>query len=263
MTSQDDTLPPPRDAGTLIIVRPRLTDGVPELLMTQRAATLRFAGGAMVFPGGAVDARDRALAGRVGAGHHLPEEELAARIAAIRETVEECGLALTAAGRALPSGQAAMLRQALHRGEALEDFLAEAGVHVDFAELVPFARWCPKSWETRIRYDTRFYIATVEDRHDDLIPDGSETAGLLWSSAREMLARADRGEAHIIFPTRCNLERLAQFDTIGALIDHAAAHAPDLISPWLETRDGQEHICIQEGRGYPVTARPLHRTSRG
>ncbi len=267
MTSQDAPLPPPRDAGTLILVRPRLQDGVPELLMTQRASTMRFAGGAMVFPGGAVDARDRAFAGRIGAGGDgsglLPEDDVAARIAAVRETIEECGLALTAGGGALSLEQSLLLRQALHRGEVLEDLLAEARVDIDFAGLVPFARWCPKSWETPIRYDTRFYIAKVEGRHDDLIPDGSETAGLLWVSAREMLARADRNEAHIIFPTRCNLERLAQFDTIDALIDHAGSHAPDLISPWRETRDGEEHICIQEGRGYPITSRLLRSTSRG
>lgn len=261
MTGSDELPLPPRDAGTLIIARPRAGDGLPELLMIQRAATLRFAGGAMVFPGGAVDAGDRALAGKL-ADATIAEEELAARIAAVRETIEECGLALTDAG-ALPARQSVALREALHRGEGLETVLRDAGLRFDFTELVAFARWCPNSWEMRIRYDTRFYIATVEGGHDDLIPDGHETAGLLWSSARDMLARAERGEARIIFPTRCNLERLARFDTIDALLDHARGQQVSLISPWLEMRNGEEHLCIPEGHGYHVTSHPAHGMARG
>jgi len=261
MTGQDTPLSPARDAGTLIVVRPRAGDGLPELLMTRRADTLRFAGGAMVFPGGAIDAGDRALAEELGGA--VASVDMAARIAAIRETIEECGLALTGMGQALARGPAEALRQALHRGEGLGPLIRAGGLRFNFEGLVPFARWCPRAWETRIRYDTRFYLATVEGGHDDLVPDGSETASLLWSSARDMLARADAGEARIIFPTRCNLERLAQFDTVDALIGHARMQPVDLISPWLEMRDGEEHICIPEESGYPVTARPASLALRG
>lgn len=261
MTGPDLPILPPREAGTLIIVRPRDGDGLPELLMTQRAATLRFAGGAMVFPGGGVEAGDRALAEGLKAG--LPPSDLAARIAAVRETIEECGLALTAMGQALPRSQSDALRQALHRGEGLDALIRDRGLRFDFEGLVPFSRWCPRPEEMRIRYDTRFYLAAIEGGHDDLVPDGAETAGLIWSSARDMLARVDAGGARVIFPTRCNLERLAQFDTIDRLIDHARTHPADLVSPWIESRDGLDHICIPEGLGYPVTARPAADALRG
>ena len=58
------------------------------LVITQRAAGMVFAGGALVFPGGRIDPEDR-----VRAAQHsdLPEDDAAARIAAIRETVEEVG----------------------------------------------------------------------------------------------------------------------------------------------------------------------------
>lgn len=265
MNEENLSLPPVRDAGTLVVMRPRRGDGVPELLMTQRAATLRFAGGAMVFPGGAVDAADRLLAGELaeGAGHRVEAADMAARIAALRETIEECGLILNGADNPLPRDRADGLRAALHRGEGLGALIRETGLHLDFAALLPFARWCPRAWETRIRYDTRFYVAVTEGRHDDLVPDGSETAGLVWTSARDMLARADAGRAHIVFPTRCNLERLAQFSTVDAVVDHARTSPVTLVTPWAETRAGQEYLCIPEGLGYPVTAHLRNTALRG
>ncbi|MGE4429569.1 MAG: NUDIX hydrolase [Sphingobium sp.] len=259
------TLPPVRDAGTLVVMRPRRGDGVPELLMTQRAVTLRFAGGAMVFPGGAVDDADRLWADDLthGSGPGVEPSDMAARIAAVRETIEECGLLLTGANAPLPRDRVAMLREALHRGEELRSLIRQGGPHLDFEALVPFARWCPRAFETRIRYDTRFYVAVTDGVHDDLIPDGSETASLVWASAQDMLARADEGRARIIFPTRCNLERLAQFSTVDAVVEHARLSPPTLISPWIETRAGQEYLCIPEGLGYPVTARSTKTALRG
>ena len=69
-------------AATLIVMRDR-NDAPPELLMVERSAGMTFAGGAMVFPGGRIDAADEALAARYG------HPDAAARIAAIRETIEE------------------------------------------------------------------------------------------------------------------------------------------------------------------------------
>lgn len=255
------TLPPVREAGTLVIIRPRRGDGMPEILMTQRAKSLRFAGGAMVFPGGAVDAGDNAFASALNIG--LPVADAAARIAAVRETIEECGLALTGGGQVLPTDQAGMLRRALNAGQGLRELALSHGLSFDFEGLIPFTRWCPRPWEARIRYDTRFYITVVDHRDDRLTPDGRETTALFWSSARNMLAAADAGRAHVIFPTRCTLERLAQFSTIDALLDHVRAYEPGLISPWMETRNGTDHICIPDGLGYPHTAWPARGALRG
>lgn len=78
-TTPIDTLPIPIvPAATVVLVRDR--DGVLEVLLLQRNSKLAFAGGAWVFPGGAVDAGD--------AG----EDELErARHAACREAMEEAG----------------------------------------------------------------------------------------------------------------------------------------------------------------------------
>lgn len=248
-----------RDAGTLIVARSRR--GGVQLLMVERAATMSFAGGAMVFPGGRVDEGDRDLARSL--GFALEPVDLASRIAAIRETIEECGLALTGPERALPGDRAELVRRALRAGRSLGSVIAEQGLSFDFETLVPFARWCPPPGSASKRFDTRFYLAIAGEAHGELIPDGGETAGLGWFGAREMLDRADRGEARIIFPTRCNLERLAQFDTIDALLGHARAHPVGLVAPWTEMRDGTEHLCIPEGLGYPITSRPAGTLLRG
>ena len=103
-----DALPPAIPAATLVIFRDTPA-GPPELLMVERAKAMAFAGGALVFPGGRVDPGDHALAAVLGS----PDNETAARIAAIRETIEEAGLPIGLSP--MPSIQAfERLRAALH-----------------------------------------------------------------------------------------------------------------------------------------------------
>ena len=51
--------------------------------MVERAESMAFAGGALVFPGGRIDESDRVLGG---------DEISAGRVAAIRETIEETAI---------------------------------------------------------------------------------------------------------------------------------------------------------------------------
>lgn len=259
MTKDADS---PRPAATVIIARHN-PGGAPHFLMQERAETMRFAGGAMVFPGGAVDAADIAHAHSLAPGGDV--EDMAARIAAVRETIEECGLALAGQGGGVTAGAVQALRDALSSGKGLADAALGLGIAFDFERLVPFARWCPPANIAHKSFDTRFYIAHLDqdDVPDMLLPDGGETTRLVWHSAHEVLEEADAGRAKIIFPTRRNLERLAQCESIEALLDHARAHPLGLITPWTESRDGVDHLCIPEGLGYPVTSEPLATAMRG
>lgn len=211
-------------AATLILFRER--DGAPpELLITQRAAGMVFAGGALVFPGGRIDPDDR-----VRAAQHpeLAEDDAAARIAALRETAEEVG----------------------------SDY--GLGIH----DLTPFARWLPKHRQAR-NFDTRFYIAQVPQDAPDPQADGGETVRAFWASASDVLAMCDRSEAEIIFPTRRNLERLAQFESFQQALENALNHPTDPITPFHEERDDGPWLCIPEGLGYPVTAEKWTSVMRG
>lgn len=243
-----------RPAASLIVVRD-CEGGVPQFLMIERAASMSFAGGAVVFPGGAVDEADRAWA--MSLDRTADADDVAARIAAIRETIEETGFVPALETGAMSADQAASLRQALHAGRALADLVTDLALDFDLEGLVPFARWCPRNGVARRRYDTRFYIAVATDHGHVVEADGNETASLGWHSAGEILERASQGLATVIFPSRRNLERLAQFGSVADLLDHARAQPVSLITPWIEARDGVDHLCIPEGMGYPVTSEPL------
>jgi hypothetical protein len=96
-----------------------------------------------------------------------------------------------------------------------------------------------------------------EGAGDAAVVDGNENVRMFWATARDLLDMADRGEARIIYPTRRNLERLAQFASFAEAVADARAHRIEAITPWVETRDGEELLCIPEGLGYPVTSQPV------
>lgn len=249
-------------AATLVLIRE--AEGLaPELLMIERAEGMAFAAGALVFPGGRIDPGDHAIAGQpalLGRSSHSDIEDAAARVAAIRETIEEVGIAIGL--DPLPDAPAiAQLRAALAEGADFAALLASSGYRLDLDRLTPFARWCPNMRETR-NFDTRFYLAAAPDTAT-AEADGGESVRSLWISAASALADADSGHHHIIFPTRRNLERLATCASLEEAIAHAARHPIEPITPWIEQRDGEPWLCIPEGRGYSVTREPLSTARRG
>ncbi len=241
----------PIPAATLVLFR----DGPsgPEHLFVERATTMVFAGGAVVFPGGRVDPGDYALAARY---PHLDPIDAAARIAAVRETIEEAGIAVGI------DADVEVLRTALGESAALGPVLDTLGLSLDLDGLVPFARWCPNFKETRT-FDTHFYLARVEADHAIARVDATENTRLFWATASQVLERAAAGSVKIIFPTRRNLERLATLDGFETARAHAAALPVKTITPWLEERDGRQQLCIPEGLGYPVTSEPFDKAMRG
>lgn len=252
---ESEPLPDAIPAATLVIFRER-DGGPPDLLMVERAKAMVFAGGAMVFPGGRIDPGDRLLADTLDGD----ADDHAARIAAIRETLEEAGLAIGL--HPMPGGDTlAAMRNALHGGAAFGKVLADAGVALALESLVPFARWRPAHRDMRI-FDTRFYLAQLPVDAPRATVDETENVRLVWASARSVLDDADRGALRIIYPTRRNLERLAQFDSFAAAAAHSAAHPIVTVTPWQEDREGAPHLCIPEGIGYPVTAERLESAAR-
>ncbi|RHW18882.1 NUDIX domain-containing protein [Sphingomonas gilva] len=244
----------PIPAATTVLFRDR-ADGPPELLMVERAATMAFAGGAMVFPGGRIDPGDRRLAEL-----HAPDiEDAAARIAAIRETLEEAGIAVGL--DPLPSiDQCRAMRGRLHDGEAMSAVLGDH--RLALGELVPFARWLPAHAHMRI-FDTLFYIAAAPPGSSEPVVDATENVAARWTTAADLLAEADRGEARIIFPTRRNLERLARYASFADAVADARAHPVRAITPYAEEREGGMHLCIPDDLGYPVTSELMTGALRG
>lgn len=255
---------PPRPAATLIVFRRAAAGGPPQVLMQVRAAGMRFAAGACVFPGGAVDPADAALATTLPAPEGwdgLPD--LTARIAAIREMLEETGLAIGLKrrdGGRIDAAQAAEARALLGQHKALHPVLEAMDWQLDTAALTPFARWCPRFARP---FDTRFYLADLGTGAVDLSHEAHESQDLLWLAPGEALARADAGALSVIFPTRRNLERLARFASFGEARAHALISPLDTITPAIIEREGTSWLTIPEGMGYPVTQQRLDTVQRG
>ncbi len=236
-------------AATVVVFHER-ADGPPELLIVERAQGMSFAAGMLAFPGGRINPGDRALA----AGLTGDPDDLAARIAAVRECIEEAGLPVGLAP--VPdTATLARMRAALHGGATMGVALAAESLELDLTALTPFARWLPKLVPHRI-FDTLFYLARLPDGAPEASVDATENARLFWASADEVLAMCARGEAKVIFPTRRNLERLAQYGSFADAVADAAKYPIRPITPWLSGEGAEQRLHIAEDAGYPVTSEP-------
>ena len=229
--------------------------------MVVRSRALAFAGGAAVFPGGRVDDADYRLAARL--RHDFGNtNEAAHRIAAIRETLEETGLAVGLNGAVDAVGAKEARAMLLGEG-ALAPVLERFGWSIDWNALVPFTRWLPRGMKHERIFDARFYLADLGTGAVDVAVDATENTRLFWATARGALEAADRSEIDIIFPTRRNLERLATFADFTAARAQAEVIGAPTISPVIVEQDGTRWLTIPDGLGYPVTRERLDSAMRG
>ena len=245
----DDAIP----AATLIVARD-CAAGPPELLMVERGEGMAFAAGALVFPGGRIDEADRGLAAKLGIAD-------AAIVAAVRETLEET--AIPAGLDPMPSQAVAlMLQRELIDGTGFDQLLSAHDLTISTDALTAFARWVPKFHAVR-RFDTMFYVAGFS--FGDWSPNfiAGECSGAFWIRAQDVLDRELEGSARLIFPTRRNLERLAQHDSVAAIRADALAYPIEPVTPWVEAHEGEQHITIPDHLGYPVTRERLDGLWRG
>ena len=243
-------------AATLILLRD-VPGAAPELPMVGRGAHLAFAASRMVFPGGRIDSDDRMIASRpefLVEGPAIDPDDLAHRIAAIRETIEEIGLAPAVSGIE-DVAMLAAVRVALHGGEPLSLILERFSLRIDPHQIHPFARWRPDHELSR-RFDTRFYIARAPEI-GEAIADGTESSHCVWGSAESHLAAGA-----MIFPTIRNLERIAQAQDFDSAVALARRYPIEVVTPWFEQSDGDRWLCIPDWLGYPVTRQLMTEVDR-
>lgn len=239
-------------AATLVVVRER-SGAAPELLMVERAKGMAFAAEALVFPGGRIDEHDSTLASGQADG--------AARAAAIRETIEET--AIPVALSPVPDVDLARhLQTALLDDEPFGALLDRHRLSLDMDSLIAFARWVPQFHATR-RFDTMFYLAKAPGPEWKPNIVAGECSQALWTTAADALESDRRGDARLIFPTRRNLERIAQHSSFAQMAADARANPVEPVTPWVEQIDGENFITIPQGIGYPVTRERLDGLWRG
>lgn len=235
-------------AATVIIARDA-TDGL-EVLVIERAKGMGFAGGAVAFPGGKVDATDSPSGPGFVGFDRLDPTDATGRVTAAREAFEEAGILLSA-GPPVDAGLRRVLRaESDTHAIGFAELLARIG-HVLHAEaLRPFARWLPPPGLHK-RFDTLFFVAALPEG-EVMLADGHEAVNAHWARPAHLLADADAGRSSLLFPTRCNIARLGQFGSVAALL--ADSTLPPFIQPDVSA-DGW--LTIPEGVGYPYTRERL------
>lgn len=248
----------PRLASTLIVLR-QAPGGLLQTLMVVRNSRASFAGGALVFPGGALEQGDRDVAGEMAVGWpHLAVEEIALRIAAVRETFEESGILLACRDNGSPvdPGTASRLLELSRRDPAFDFFgmLRADGLRPGIDALVPFARWITPPIRPK-RFDTHFFLA-VAPEGQQVVPDFTETTEALWINPKAASGGSADRPFKLVFPTRMNLSRLAGGASIDEIVRAARATAIVPVMPeYIETADGI-FIRIPEEAGYPGSLFP-------
>jgi 8-oxo-dGTP pyrophosphatase MutT (NUDIX family) len=222
-----------RPAATIVLLRDD-AQGLPrpelEVFMVVRHHAIDFAAGALVFPGGRVDENDFALARNQALcpnPNGLDVEAMAFRLAAIRETFEECGVlfARPAAGAALIDGTALREVERTHRAPLAEGQISFADVLTAF-NLLPatdllahFAHWITPRHQPK-RYDTQFFLAEAPAEHL-AVHDGAEAVDSVWLSPRQVLADTASGRFKLVFATQMNLTKLATYGSSAEAIEAA------------------------------------------
>jgi 8-oxo-dGTP pyrophosphatase MutT (NUDIX family) len=193
-------------AATVVLVR----DGAQglETLMLKRDSRLAFAGGAWVFPGGRIDAEDFPDGERSDDPDALLD---AARTAAVREALEEAGLA------------------------------------VDRDALVWFAHWTPAHASPR-RFATWFFLAPAPE--GTVVIDDGEIREHEWIRPADAVARRDAGEVELVPPTYVTLHDLAEYDTVAAAVAGFGTGEPPFFVTRIARVDGGLVSLWQGDAGY-------------
>jgi 8-oxo-dGTP pyrophosphatase MutT (NUDIX family) len=220
-------------AATVVVLRDG-ADGL-ETLLLRRNASLVFAGGMWVFPGGRIDPDDLVAATPLDRGGSSTQE------GATRDTS-------TAPASAVPDehgddpdpGRTAAARRAAVR-EAAE----EADLALDPAALVWFAHWTPPPITIK-RYATWFFATPAPPDQREVTIDGGEILDHGWVRPADALARRNALEIELAPPTWITLEHLARHpDTATALAAMRAAPPEYFATRFVKVGDGA--VAVYEG----------------
>jgi 8-oxo-dGTP pyrophosphatase MutT (NUDIX family) len=263
-------MPEPRPArlsATVLLVRD--TPLGLEVFMVERHHQIDFATGALVFPGGQVDAADAdpALAARCAGAARLDDEARTLRVAAIRETFEESGvlLARRRGETALVDAQAlrnieARHRAALHAGErTLAEIAAAEDLELALDLLVPFAHWITPVFMPK-RFDTWFFLVAAPPDQVAL-HDGHESVDSLWITPADAEAARSAGRRTIIFPTLLNVRKLGRAKTVAEAFANARSGPIVTVLPRIEKRGETPTMVLPADAGYDVVEAPLAEVS--
>jgi 8-oxo-dGTP pyrophosphatase MutT (NUDIX family) len=158
-----------------------------------------FFGGLWVFPGGGVEPIDEGPLAAAAVSMPDGASDHRWRAAALRETVEEVGLAIT---REPWSGPL------VASGEEVFGRVLAGGTTLDGHRLQLLSQWVTPA-EAPTRFDARFYLTTIEG-DPPLVAHPEEVIDLTWTTPSNALRRGQEGNWAMVTPTLHHLEWLAR-----------------------------------------------------
>lgn len=255
---------PSRPSATIMLARDG-ADGI-EVFMVVRDRPMDGAMGAVVFPGGKIDAEDRVVAWD-GLVPPQPAPPLAYWLAALRETFEEAGVVIARAetsreGSLAPEQARAIVlghrNRLLDRAVTFADILTGERLVPALDHMVHFAHWqtplgLPK------RFDTHFFLVRAPAGQEP-IHDGREMVDCFWTSPARMVAEAAAGKRTLVPATRMNLDLLAESRTVAEAMQRARARRVVMVRPErFQTETGGWAVRIPAEAGYRTTVIPSSR----
>lgn len=243
-----------------------------EVLLLRRHAQASNMAGMYVFPGGKLDAADTTLGStrlldQSDSDLHRSLNEPSTDaptasglyVAALRETLEECGLLLAEAQNPSTAAVDALRARALLRsGMGFGDMLSTLQLRLQTRQLAPWSRWITPltpTLSTR-RFDTRFFVAPAPDgqmaRHDE-----QETTASIWLTPRTALEQYRDGQIDLVPPQIMTLAHLAQHGDVASVLTAARRQPPPTILPEAFDRDGMRILCYPGDEQHSVRERAL------
>jgi 8-oxo-dGTP pyrophosphatase MutT (NUDIX family) len=228
--------------------------------MVRRNDQVAFMAGAFVFPGGRVDPGDglQPADDCCDGWENLPvfpdltaAEEVAFRVAAIRELEEEAAILLARGTNGLVDAEAARrIRVRLGEAAPLASAVKAEGLRFALDALVPIAHWVTPEIEIR-RYDTRFFLARLPDGQEAQ-HDAAETTELAWLNPSDALDRCRSREIMLPPPTWTTLRRLARFESMDEILAWARAASLVRVQPGFVDQGGIKMLTLPGDPLYPA-----------
>ena len=257
MTENSKVPAPARLASTVVLLRDGRA-GI-EAFMVVRHHAIDFASGALVFPGGKVDAQDSSADWSDLAAWPAGIGNRAIFVAAARETFEEAGLLLArrkGAADLLDADHVHRLverdRARVHKGELpFAEVLKGEGLELAVDLMVPFAHWITPEPVPK-RFDTHFLLIAAPVQQLGA-HDGGESVEGIWVRPQQALDDADAGRRTLVFATSMNLKKLAAHRTVAEAVAATRGQPIVTVMPRVEYSPQGRKVHIPAEAGYGVT----------
>ncbi len=255
----------PRHAATVVLLRDADPGPGVEVYVLRRVASMVFAGGMYVFPGGSVDPRDADAelrwAGPPAADWTVPLDApvpLARALvcAAVRETFEEAGVLLAGSDHQHTvhvddrvkhwAGEQAAL---LDRTSSMADVLRRNDLVLRADLLRPWAHWVTPELEPK-RFDTRFFVAALP-RGQQPVHFTGESDASEWVRPTDAVRRHASGEMDMLPPTVLTLAELAEYRDVDSVLDTATTRPVRRVLPRVVVSGDDVLLLLPGDPDYP------------